>query len=216
MQVTGSKKKISVRVGLTAFCYKADGCAQSQWLGADRVFSRKQLQDADVEISVFSHKFALIPENFFREEEAGKMLSSAVVMAEDEKVEYCEVPDYGAVAVYSCSGIEKSPLMPQVADLPVRPELLCILEAMHRVEDYNKIIASVAEGRLYLAIAQGNTLLLATSYEIADFTTAEYHIFYALKKFQMNPELSTVYLRTPLSASEEMSLYNYFKSVELI
>ena len=35
-----------------------------------------------------------------------------------------------------------------------------------------------------------------------------------LKKLQLNPEVSTVYFRTPLAEEEEMSLYRYFKSVE--
>jgi hypothetical protein len=67
-----------------------------------------------------------------------------------------------------------------------------------------------------LAIAQGGTLLLANSFEAPDFTTAQYYIFLALKQLQLNPELSTIYWRSPISAEDEMSLYRYFKSVEAV
>jgi hypothetical protein len=72
------------------------------------------------------------------------------------------------------------------------------------------------DGWLYLVIAQGRTLLLCNAYAAPDFTTAEYFIFLAMKKLQLNPEVSTVFFRTPLAEEDEMSLYRYFKSVEQI
>ena len=62
--------------------------------------------------------------------------------------------------------------------------------------------------------SQGRNLLLANVFRAVDFTTAEYFLFMAVRKLQMNPEVSTVYFRTPLREDEEMSLYRYFKSVE--
>jgi hypothetical protein len=72
------------------------------------------------------------------------------------------------------------------------------------------------DGVLYLVIAQGKTLLLCNSFHAPDFTTAEYFIFMAMKKLQLNPEVSTISFRTPLSEDDEMSLYRYFKSVDQI
>ena len=54
----------------------------------------------------------------------------------------------------------------------------------------------------------------AEFYQAPDFTTAKYFIFLALKKLQLNPEVSTICFRTPLDEDQEMSLYRYFKSVE--
>jgi hypothetical protein len=56
--------------------------------------------------------------------------------------------------------------------------------------------------------------LLANVFRAPDFTTAEYFLFLSLKKLQLNPEVSSIYFRTPLSEEEELSLYRYFKSVE--
>ena len=91
-----------------------------------------------------------------------------------------------------------------------------MISSLKEVGDYNKIVASYMDGRLYLAVAQGKSLLLANSFEAVDFTTAEYFIFMVLKKLQLNPEISTVAFRSPLTGEQEMSLYRYFKSVEKI
>ncbi len=95
-----------------------------------------------------------------------------------------------------------------------RPELYYMLEQLPDLQDYNKILASYMDGYLYLTIAQGKSLLLCNTYAAADFTTAEYFLFLAMKKLQLNPEVSTVFFRTPLLDDQEMSLYRYFKNVE--
>ena len=69
---------------------------------------------------------------------------------------------------------------------------------------------------LNLAIAQGKSLLLANTYDAVDFTTAEYFIFLAMKKLQLNPEVTTITFRTPLDTEDELSLYRYFKAVEQV
>ena len=78
------------------------------------------------------------------------------------------------------------------------------------------MVASYSDGYLYLVIAQGRSLLLCNSYKAADFVTAEYFIFRAMKRLQLNPEMTVVYFRTPLKEEDEMSLYRYFKSVDSI
>ena len=70
------------------------------------------------------------------------------------------------------------------------------------------------DGVLYLVIAQGKSLLLCNSYQAPDFTTAEYFIFLAMKKLQLNPEVSTIAFRTPLGEEDRMSLYRYFRNVD--
>ena len=91
-----------------------------------------------------------------------------------------------------------------------------MLRQMSSLTEYNKILASYVDGYLYLTIAQGKTLLLCNSFQAPDFTSAQYFIFLALKKLQLNPEVSTICFRTPLTEDQEMSLYRYFKSVESI
>ena len=91
-----------------------------------------------------------------------------------------------------------------------------MLMALEQIQDYNKIMASYKDGYLYLVIAQGRTLLLCNAFQAQDFTTAEYFIFHAMKKLQLNVEMSTIHFRTSLTEDEEISLYRYFKNVEQI
>jgi len=222
MQVTGNNKKICVRVGLRGFTYGIDDCAQSSWLGADRIFSVPSFKNKfeTVEISVFTPKFTLVPKSFFDEEQAREILSRVVTLDSRDKVHFAEIPEYAAVGVFAypiedkLTPVISKTLSPKGSkDDNTHPEQYHQILDLDKIKAYNKIIASYCDNRLYLTIAQGKTLLLSANYEAPDFTSAEYYIFYALKKFQLNPEISTVFFRTPLSSDEELSLYSYFRSV---
>lgn len=224
MQVTGSKNSISVQVSLNGFSIN-NGCARSEWLGADRVFTSPELQGRfdNVELSAFTTKFTLVPEQFFSAEAARESLAQVVTLADDDVVETVQIQRYGAVAVYSVSGTGTlgrvlSDMLLYVDGTKARllPEQYYMLDALDRISDYNKLVASYADGYLYLAVAQGRSLLLCNSFEAPDFTTAQYFIFMVMRRFQLNPEVSTIYFRTPLSAEDEESLYAYFKSVEVL
>ena len=223
MQVTGSNKtQVSIQVKSDGFAINS-GCARSEWLGADRVFTTPELQKRfdEVAISVFTPKFTLIPTNFFRPEDARAMLGETFTLAPEEGVGYAQLPQFGAVAVFSTSvnGTLARMLHESVRKTDgskglLIPEQYFMLTSLEKISEYNKIVASYADGYIHLIVAQGKTLLLCNSFEASDFTTAEYFIFMVLRKFQLNPEVSTIYFRTPLSAEEEESLYSYFHSVE--
>lgn len=142
----------------------------------------------------------LVPQAFFSPEKAREALADVVPLREEETVGHVEVPRYAATLIYS-----------PAADLP---EMFYVLEDLGRCREHNKVVASYADGRLDLAVAEGEDLKLCNSFEAPDFTTAEYFIFLVLRRLQLNPEVSTIVFRTPLSQEEEMSLYRYFKAVE--
>ena len=143
-----------------------------------------------------------MPSAFFDPASAREALSRTVKLDKDDKVEYISLPEYSAELVYSLS-----------SDLP---ELYYLLKKLPEIKEYNKIAASYGDGILSLAIAQGENLLLANTFQAADFTTAEYFLFMAVRKLQLNPEVSTIHFISPLSGEEEMSLYRYFKTVETV
>ena len=162
-------------------------------------------------MSRHTSKVALVPSAFFDAASAREILSGTVLLDEEDKVEYISLPEFSAELVYSLSA---GPEPVGGGEEVERPELYFVLKALSAIEEHNKIVASYSDGVLSLAIAQGGELLLANVFEAADFTTAEYFIFMAVRKLQMNPEVSTIHFLTPLSPEEEMSLYRYFKSVE--
>jgi hypothetical protein len=194
-------------------------------MSSDRIFTNTEFQkryDA-VDIAVFTPKVALVPEQFYSPETASRLLADVVMLKENDRVESVSVPEYGAVMLYSnnigetltrvvsetvmcVDGSKSSPL----------PVMYYMLKELVKLQDYNKIVAAYMDGILYLALAQGSTLLLCNSYKAPDFTTAQYFIFLAMKKLQLNPEMSSISFMTHLDYEQEMSLYRYFRSVEHI
>jgi len=214
---------ISIQVSLSGFSFKLlPGGEASQWLGSEQLFTMPELQRrySDVDISLLTPKVALVPESFFDQSAPGAVLSEVASIEEGDFVEWVKMPEFGAVLVYSNSiGESLSRVMAQTvlpeSGIPVKvlPEMYYILRSMAEVEEYNKIVASFRDGWLHLAIAQGKSLRLANVFKAPDFTTAQYFIFLSLKQLQLNPEVSTMCLRTPVDMDAQMSLYRYFKAV---
>ena len=197
----------------------------SGWLSSERIFTTPEFQRRydNVAVSVFTPKVALVPAQFFSPERAKELLDDVVNIGVNDTVEFVEVPHLASVLVYSnaigetlSKVISETVLKLDGSKARLLPEMYYILEQLPSLKEYNKILASYMDGVLYLVIAQGKTLLLCNSFHAPDFTTAEYFIFMAMKKLQLNPEVSTISFRTPLSEDDEMSLYRYFKSVDQI
>ena len=220
------KDRISIQVGLSGYSFKiqADNAVSSSgWMSVDRIFTASELQRrySDVEISVFTPKCSLVPAQFHNPSAARSALEDVAYIAESDQVDYVEVPEFAAVLIYSNSIGET--LSKMISETTLRtdgtrarplPELYYMLRQIPSLSEYNKILASYMDGYLYLTVAQGKSLLLCNSFQAPDFTSAEYFIFMALKKLQLNPEVTTICFRTPLTEEQEMSLYRYFKSVE--
>ena len=147
--------------------------------------------------------FTLVPSSFFDPASERKALEEAGMVREGSEIRHMEIPEYDAVLIYDMD--EDSAVYGQ--------EMAGLLKNLGNCQEYNKILCSIRDRRLYLAIAQGKTLMLANSYGAQDFTTAEYYIFLAVKSLQINPEMSTICFMSQLDADEEMSLYRYFKAV---
>lgn len=222
MQETGNNSSnISIQVGLNGFSYLTDNCARSPWLSAEFVFSNDVFQKKydKIDISCLGNKFCLVPTTYFTPEKARELLSASVRLEESDSVEWKELPNLGVVEIYS---LDKSRLCHIIygmldkegAEINFYPEIHELLERGYQVDSYNKVVASYADGRLYLVIFQGKNLMLCSSYEAPDFATAQYYIFLAMNKLQLNTEVSNIYFRNTLLPEEELSLYNYFKAVK--
>ena len=222
------RDRISIQVSLSGYSFKVEdarGSHSSVWQEPRTLFTSQALQRtyAEVELSLFTPKCALIPESFFSPESARDLLSQTVQLDAGDRAFHISVPQYAAVLVYSadsalgiCNAVLNSVRCGGEKAPEFLPEMYYILRDLSQSAEYNKIMASWADGWLYLAIAQGKNLQLANVYRAVDFTTAEYFIFTALKSLQLNPEMSVISFRTPLDAEQEMSLYRYFRSVEKV
>ena len=145
-------------------------------------------------------KYTLVPKEFFNGDV--QLLSPVVGVSPSETVKYVERPSFEAVLLFVPG--------PDGAE-PVIYDLLCRLPQIH---DYNKVLFCIEGSVLHLAIGAGDKLLLANSYEAADFTTALYYIFAALHDFQINPQMTTLYHRGDIDYENRELLFSYFKGVE--
>lgn len=146
-------------------------------------------------------KYTLVPASFFTEADADRILSEAVQLSEQDKVIYKELPQFKAVLVY----VSTDAAAPVIAEL---------LDGAKGIVEHNKIIAATADGSLHLVIVTGDKLLLANSYPAPDHVTAEYFIFAAMKRFQINPQVSTVYVKGGAEPEMLDDIVRYCKGVE--
>ena len=194
-------------------------------MSAERVFTTPEFlrRYDNVEISVFTPKVTLVPEQFHEDSMSGVSLRNVADLAAGDDVHSVQVPDFAAVLLYSntigealSKAVSETVMDKEGNKSRPLPEMYYMLKSVSGLPDYNKILASYVDGILYLVIAQGRSLLLCNSFHAPDFTTAQYFIFLAMKNLQLNPEVSTITFRTPLSEEDEMSLYRYFKNVDQI
>lgn len=147
-------------------------------------------------------RYTLVPKEFFNGDV--QLLSQVVGVSPSETVKYVELPDFEAVLLFVPGPEEREPVI---------YDLLCRLPHIH---DHNKVLFCIRESVLHLAIGTGYKLLLANSYEAKDFTTALYFIFAALRDFQINPQLTTLYYSGDMAYENQELLFSYFKGVEPI
>jgi len=216
---------ISIQVSLSGYSFKVqteEGLRMSDWLSAENLFTTPEFQRryGKVAVSLMTPKCCLVPEVFFEPSRARAALEEVCPLGEADFVETVPVPSQASVLVFSNSiGESLSKVIAQtvlpVSGEPVRvlPEMYYLLRQLDTLTEYNKIVASWADGYLHLVIAQGKSLRLVNVFQAPDFTTAQYFLFLGLKQLQLNPEVSTVCFRTPLTPEARMSLYRYFKGV---
>ena len=147
-------------------------------------------------------KFTLVPEAFFDKEKTYQILAEAVQLEETDKVYYKELPEQKAVLVYAADSEND---LPPVASL---------LGALGRIADHNKVAARVEDGTVSIVLAEGDRLLLANAYPAPDAVTVEYFLFAAIRQFQLNPQVSTVYFLGEAPRELLNDLFRHFKGVE--
>ena len=175
-----NKTGISIQVGLSGYSFKvycSEGVEASAWMTPEHLFSCPQMQRRydQVQVSVFTPKFTLIPAQFHNPAEARVMLAEVADISEDDHVEAVAVPQSAAVLLYSETTGGTLPRV--ISEMVLRtdghkakplPEVYYMLSSLESISEYNKIVASYMDGYLYLVIAQGRTLLLCNAYAASD------------------------------------------------
>lgn len=149
-------------------------------------------------------KYTLVPAAFFKKDNAYNILSEAVQLSEEDKVGYKELPRLKAVLVYAYTSEDKA------------PAIAALLDAASGIRDHNKVAVHYGDGYVTVTISIDQKLLLANSYPAAEPITAEYFVFAALKQFQINPQVTTIYMLKPTCGEMADDFVRYFKGVETL
>ena len=91
-----------------------------------------------------------------------------------------------------------------------------MLAAAAALDRYNKVVVHLGDDVVDIVLAAGEKLLLCNSFPAADAVTAQYFLFAALRQFQINPEVSTVYFFGEADEAVKGDLFRHFASVEAL
>lgn len=218
-----NRSKVSIQVSLNGYSFQTvrkDSYCSFGWKHWDCTEDLPVCENFEqVEVSVFTPLFTLVPSQFFNPDRAGILLGEVVELPEDSIVEFESVPDYEACMIYSFP-FEKKYLEDKLGLFAkkdfsdkVLPHSYFQISYLRSLPEHNKIIASYVDGYLYLTVGGGKDLLFCNSFKADTFTTAEYYIFLVVKALNMNPEASSITFLSQITREQEMSLYRYFKSV---
>jgi len=152
-----------------------------------------------------SVKYTLVPTSLFKEEQQYKLLSELVQLDGNDTVKHISLPAYEAVLVYAVSSSSE-----------YAPVVYNLLTTLNKIREHNKILVSFCDCYVHIVMGEGNKLLLCNSFPASDITTAEYFIFYAIKEFQINPEMTTIYFYEEIVDEIRDELFKYFQGVESI
>ena len=147
-------------------------------------------------------KYTIVPASFFREHDLRNILSQAVQLEESDKADYQELPEFQAVLVYATARFGKAPVV------------LDMLRSISGIDEHNKVLAHYDGNQVTVTMAAGNKLLLANTYQASDHVTGEYFIFAAMKQFQINPEVTTVYFYGDAPFEMKNDMFRYCRGVE--
>ena len=148
-------------------------------------------------------RYTLIPEGFFSQADDRELLSRVAVLQRNDTVKRLELPCYKAVLLYAGDEAAARAIASQVA-------------AAAALDQYNKVVVNLGADTVTIVVAEGDRLLLCNSYPASDGVTAQYFIFAALKQFQINPAVTTVYFYGEADDSVKGDLFRYFASVEVL
>ena len=155
-----NKDRISIQVGLSGYSFRLETGGQqrsSGWMGAERIFTSPEFQKRyeEVEISLFTPKTALVPSQFYSHEDRRRHLSDVIRLSEGDYVDSVEIPEFGAVLVFSNSVgetlskvISETVLTVDGRRVSPLPEHYYMLKSLSEMKEYNKILASYMDGRL--------------------------------------------------------------------
>lgn len=160
-----------------------------------------------------THKFTLIPAQYFTQEEARDAMCNLFDISDKEEIKYTNIENINAVLIYSLPIELKS----KESDSTYYPLANLLLEYITEINDYNKVVFHFNKEQeiAHILISKGNNLQLLNTYNAKNFNSALYFLLLAIKQTIINSHQTILHVLNNMSAEEKDTAQNYFKKIKI-
>lgn len=161
-----------------------------------------------------SSKFTLVPEEITSAEQQRKIMSELFDVADAEQLRSLQLSKYHALLLYSANYLNENG-EPSIAEETSLPVIFKYINSLDEITAYNKAILDYSKDykTSYIAIGQGDKLIMANSFATSGATSALYFLLEALRQKQINPKQTSVQIYGELSEQELTIFKSYLMEV---
>lgn len=159
-------------------------------------------------------KYALIPKQLYKEEDALQHLTKLHKLDDLDEIDTVEVHNEQIVILFAVNSTFLNFIKEVQPEFKLFPSIYPMISQISNFKDYNKIFFQYNKGQVHIIAAEGSRLVFCNSFPAIHFNTALYFLFLALKQVQFNPELTTVFVSGNLKDFEIMDISKYFSKIK--
>ncbi|MEN6618942.1 MAG: DUF3822 family protein [Rikenellaceae bacterium] len=159
-------------------------------------------------------KYALIPKQLYKEEDAFRHLSELHKLDELDEIDVVEIPSQEVVILFAVDSTFINCIKKAQAEFRLFPSIYPLISQVSCFQDYNKIFFRYHKGQVHIIAVEGSRLVYCNSFPAIHFNTALYFLLLAQKQVQFNPEITTVYVSGNIKDFEVMDISKYFSKIK--
>jgi len=167
-----------------------------------------------VDIIYNTHKFALIPQKLFKQEEAYFQVQKLFKIDEFDEIDTIEVPDQQMVIAFAVNSTFVNLIKSVQPEFRIVPSVYQIINNIALFEEHNKIFLQYHKEDVHIVVSEGARVMFCNSFPACHFNSVLYYAFLALKQVQLNQEQTTVYLSGNFREDDITNLTMYFPKVK--
>ncbi|MFA7115705.1 MAG: DUF3822 family protein [Bacteroidales bacterium] len=149
------------------------------------IFLNKQF--AAVRVYYGTEKYCIVPADYYSPDKVYDTLNLLHPIKEDEQVLSLSLPETKAYLIYAIPSATMVDITKIYENAEYYPIVYFLLDRIPFITENNKMIVHFARDYVHIVAAERDKLLLANSYPTANYVTALYYIFMAMKELMFNP-----------------------------
>lgn len=165
---------------------------------------------AAVRVYYGTEKYCLVPNSFFKKDEAMSMLGKLHDVFDSDEVLFVDMPEQKAVLIYAIPNVVMNNITRTLKNAEFYPISYFLLDKISLLMGNNRMLIHFSNHIVHIVAAERDKLLLSNSYPAPDFVTGEYYIFLVTKEVMFNPEHTILNVSGNITPEQEVSLKKYF------